>query len=50
MVYISICPTDLAAGGSIDWVYATRNVDLTFAFEFRDKGKSTNTIHLQLCH
>ena len=29
----------LASGSSIDWVYATQNVNLTYTFEFRDKGK-----------
>lgn len=28
---------DLASGGSIDWVYTTQNVSLTYSFEFRDK-------------
>lgn len=30
---------DLASGSSIDWVYATQNVPLTYTFELRDKGK-----------
>lgn len=29
---------DLASGSSIDWVYAKQNVNLTYTFEFRDKG------------
>lgn len=29
---------DLASGSSIDWVYGTQNVSLTYTFEFRDKG------------
>ncbi|XP_055295139.1 zinc carboxypeptidase-like [Sitodiplosis mosellana] len=29
----------LASGSTIDWVYATRNVSLTYTFEFRDKGR-----------
>lgn len=29
---------DLASGSSIDWVYGTQNVNLTYTFEFRDKG------------
>ncbi|XP_055308561.1 uncharacterized protein LOC129572592 [Sitodiplosis mosellana] len=29
----------LASGSSIDWVYGTQNVSLTYTFEFRDKGR-----------
>lgn len=28
----------MASGSSIDWVYGTQNVNITFTFEFRDKG------------
>lgn len=31
--------SDLASGSSIDWVYGTQNVNLTYTFEFRDTGK-----------
>lgn len=30
---------DVSSGGSIDWVYDKVNVSLTYAYEFRDKGK-----------
>lgn len=38
-----IIAVDKAAGGSIDWVYAVRNVSLSYVFEFRDHrdGKMT---------
>ncbi|XP_031623242.1 zinc carboxypeptidase-like [Contarinia nasturtii] len=29
----------LASGSSIDWVYGTQDVKLSFTFEFRDKGR-----------
>lgn len=47
-ISILVCPNrtldlksffaDLASGSSIDWVYATQNVPLTYTFELRDKG------------
>lgn len=35
---------DLASGSSIDWVYAKQNVNLTYTFEFRDKGNKHLTL------
>lgn len=32
-------PIDLASGSSIDWVYGTQNVSLSYTFEFRDSER-----------
>lgn len=35
--FISICPSDQASGGSIDWAYDF-GIKYSFAFELRDTG------------
>lgn len=35
----SIFLTDVASGGSVDWVYNTLGVKLGYTIEFRDKGR-----------